>query len=206
MPLSAEQGAQVLEAHGILSCLAWGAIIPLGAVLIRVIPSKKSWIIHGAIMLLGLSMVTASFGMGLQRLWAYHHDIGKFAHTIIGTLLFAMAWVQPILGTTHHFLYQVSGQRSLISAIHVFFGRLFILIGMVNGGVGLLLRGNATRAENIAYGTVVGGIWVVYILLSLGWEIKRETRSAEEGKGRSESESSDVSSSRNMASAMAMKA
>lgn len=107
-------------------------------------------------------------------------QIGYYAHTIIGTILFAMAWAQPFLGTAHHFIYQVKGERSYISALHIFFGRIFILIGMVNGGVGLLLGGYSTRAENIAYGTLVGIIWVVYILLSLGWEVRREDRRTED--------------------------
>lgn len=77
MAISMESRVAVTQAHGIMACLAWGAIIPLGAVLIRVVPSKKAWIIHGAIMLLGLSMLTASFGMGYDSLKAYGHGVSE---------------------------------------------------------------------------------------------------------------------------------
>ena len=45
---------------------------------------------------------------------------------------------------------------------------------MINGGLGLALAKQSTRAENIIYGTLVGVIWVVYIGVTLGYEVKRD--------------------------------
>ncbi|KAI5365271.1 Putative cytochrome b561/ferric reductase transmembrane [Septoria linicola] len=164
---------RVLEAHGILASVAWAAIMPLGAILIRLIPSGKAWLVHGAVMGVGLAMFTAAFGLGLWDMSQYHSTISKFAHTIIGTVMFAFAWLQPFLSVAHHYIYQRTSKRALISAVHVYFGRLLIITGMINGGIGLATAKQSTRAENIIYGTLVGVIWVVYTLLSLGFEVKR---------------------------------
>lgn len=98
------------------------------------------------------------------------------AHTVIGTVLFAFAWLQPFLGMAHHYILLSTNKRTLISAMHILFGRILIILGMINGGLGLALAEQSTRAENVIYGTLVGIIWVAYTLVTLGYEVKRDNQ------------------------------
>lgn len=74
-------------------------------------------------------------------------------------------------------------KKTFIGAAHVYIGRLLILLGIINGGIGLLWGRTSSRAQNIAYGVVCAVVWVVYILMSLGYEVRRENRSVETAKG-----------------------
>lgn len=171
-----ELADRLKEAHGILASIAWATVMPLGAVLLRVVPSSKAWLIHGAVMGFGLVLFTSAFGLGLRDLSIYHSPVSFSAHTIIGTVLFSFAWLQPFLGVAHHYILLSTNKRTLISAIHILFGRMLIILGMINGALGLILAEQSTRAENIIYGTLVGIIWVAYTLVTLGYEIKRDNQ------------------------------
>ena len=56
---------------------------------------------------------------------------------------------------------------------HIWMGRLLITLGMINGGLGLLLSGNSTRGEQIAYGVIAGVIWVSWIFIVIAIPVKR---------------------------------
>ena len=44
---------------------------------------------------------------------------------------------------------------------------------MISGGFGLILGGDGTNAENMAYGIVAGIIWVTWISVSIWHEYRR---------------------------------
>lgn len=87
------------------------------------------------------------------------------AHPIIGIIILGLALpIQPILGTVHHVLFKrqaaqghnVTGPNLWWGRTHIWLGRAAITLGMINGGLGLQLSGNASRGEIIAYGVIAG--------------------------------------------------
>jgi hypothetical protein len=68
--------------------------------------------------------------------------------------------LQPFIGLVHHRLYisaEAEGKpKGFLLGIHKWYGRMIILLGIINGGLGLQLAAN-TRAGEIVYG-VIGGL------------------------------------------------
>lgn len=92
-------------------------------------------------------------------------------HPVIGMLLLSLITVQLMLGTRNHFLHvnrRDVGRETLLSVplgtFHVWFGRLLITLGMINGGLGFRYSDSAGRAPKIVYGVVAGVVWVTYVL------------------------------------------
>jgi hypothetical protein len=50
---------------------------------------------------------------------------------------------------------------------------LLITLGIINGGLGLLLSGDASSGEYIAYGVVAAVIWLAYIAVAAFGETKK---------------------------------
>lgn len=46
---------------------------------------------------------------------------------------------------------------------------------MINGGLGLLYSGNASRGEQIAYGVIAGVVWISWIFIVIAIPVKRGT-------------------------------
>ena len=61
------------------------------------------------------------------------------AHTRIGTIVVALLGLQPFLGYAHHALYKKVERRTIISFVHIWSGRILIVLGIVAGGLGLSL-------------------------------------------------------------------
>lgn len=90
------------------------------------------------------------------------------AHPIIGIVVFAMLLVQPLLGYIHHRQFKRYQKRKVASHLHLWDGRIAIVLGIVNGGLGLRLAG-AREELKLAYtivAAITGGSWVVLALLS----------------------------------------
>ena len=76
---------------------------------------------------------------------------------VIGLLFF-----QPFLGLAHHHVYVRSQRRTFWAQAHTWFGRGLIVLGVINGGLGMQLTGNTTKGE-IAYGVIAGVVLVIYV-------------------------------------------
>jgi len=114
---------------------------------------------------------------------AAHFRLLSDPHAIIGILLFALLFFQPIFGFLHHVLFRKYGRRQTSSYLHIWLGRICITLGMINGGLGLRLArrtgsyGAPTAASNqqvIAYGVVAGIMWTLYMLSALIGESRRK--------------------------------
>jgi hypothetical protein len=84
--------------------------------------------------------------------------------------------IQPFIGFTQHYLFRKKQKQTPASHLHIWHGRLLILLGMINGGLGLRLAGNS-RAGTIAYGVVAGVVGVAYLAFVSGFEWKKAKRS-----------------------------
>ena len=154
-------------AHGVLACLVFVGILPLGAIVVRL--AGKPWM-HGGIQGFGLAVyiIAAGLGFHLANQVDYLHE----THSIAGLLLLAVLFSMPILGIMHHRIYKKMQRRTGWSYAHIFVGRVTVLLGLLNGGSGLRLA-KASRGSMIAYGVLAGLIGSVYLGVALFGEVKR---------------------------------
>jgi len=80
--------------------------------------------------------------------------------------------LQPFLGYIHHRRYMRTQERSAWTVLHVWYGRVLILLGIINGGLGLQLASGSpaySRAGMIVYAVLAalaGFLLVVLIATS----------------------------------------
>lgn len=86
-------------------------------------------------------------------------------HSQLGIILVCLVSLQPFLGFLHHRHYLRHKQRGIISYLHIWYGRSLIILGMINGGLGLQLAGLTTdnHAFIVAYCVVVAVVAAAYI-------------------------------------------
>lgn len=76
--------------------------------------------------------------------------------------MFVLLLGQPIYGWIHHKLFRKYARRTRWSYTHINIGRISILLGMINGGLGLMLAGVTDQKIKIIYGAVAGVMAVLY--------------------------------------------
>lgn len=89
-----------------------------------------------------------------------------------------------MLGLIHHQIYRSRHSRTLWATAHVWFGRVVITLGIINGGLGLQLSGNTVKGE-IAYGVVAGVMWWLWMVVVIWSYYKRgahNDRTGEKGQ------------------------
>ncbi|PNY26704.1 Uncharacterized protein TCAP_03368 [Tolypocladium capitatum] len=128
-------------AHGILMTLVFVVGYPIGSVMM---PLIGNWIIHASWQMLVFLGMWAGFGIG----YVMANRAGWFfinTHTQLGVFVCALMGLQPVFGWLHHVYYVKHRGRGIISHIHIWYGRALIIIGIVNGGLGLQLAGTPQR-------------------------------------------------------------
>lgn len=63
------------------------------------------------------------------------------AHQVIGLIIVAALVIQLGLGLVHHSMYARSKKPTPFGRIHFFLGPFIILLGIINGGVGINFAG-----------------------------------------------------------------
>lgn len=172
--LSLSQQKSMLLAHGVLACIAFVALFPIGGILIRLANFTGLIWVHAALQLFGYLVYIIAFIMGVYM--ATHMNLMSNSHPIIGIALFMILLLQPIFGFLHHRLFKKYGHRTLWSYAHLWHGRVAILLGMVNGGLGLKLAGVASMGQKIAYGVIAALMAVIYIAAIIVGELRRRKK------------------------------
>lgn len=91
-------------------------------------------------------------------------------HPILGVVILALVAFQPLLGYLHHRQYKRTQARSTVSHLHLWNGRLLMVLGIVNGGLGLAVSGASSMAK-LGYtivAAVMGGAWLLVTVVA-GW-------------------------------------
>ncbi len=78
----------------------------------------------------------------------------------MGTVVVCLMVLQPLLGLAHHRHFVRNQSRGLVSHLHIWYGRILMVLGVVNGGLGLQL---ALASNNliIAYAVVAAAMFVL---------------------------------------------
>lgn len=82
---------------------------------------------------------------------------------------------QPILGYVHHLQYKRYQTATPYMHVHVWFGRLIVTAGLIDGLLGCLLAGKGTGII-VAYCIIAGGVWILWIVVVV-YAAKRQKRS-----------------------------
>ncbi|KAK0653133.1 hypothetical protein B0T16DRAFT_444171 [Cercophora newfieldiana] len=144
--------------HGTVMGLAFAIFMPLGAFLIRFLRVRNVVWVHTTCQLAGLALVLAGLASGI-RLARIIGQLHNNAHTVLGTVVVAALLLQPFFGFIHHRLYLRTQKGSQWATLHVWYGRVLILLGIINGGLGLQLASGSpvySKAGMIAYSVLAG--------------------------------------------------
>ncbi|KAJ8121823.1 hypothetical protein ONZ43_g1824 [Nemania bipapillata] len=164
------------SAHGILMSIVMVVLYPLGSILM---PLFGSWVLHAVWQIGSFLAMWAAFALGVILAQRTGYNFTE-NHTILGTVVVALFGVQPIGGYLHHLYYVKNQRRGLVSYGHIWYGRILIVLGIINGGLGLKLAG-AAQSLVIAYAVVAAVIFVAYMGAAVLGEVKRNRRA---GPGR----------------------
>ncbi|OAL50047.1 hypothetical protein IQ07DRAFT_653228 [Pyrenochaeta sp. DS3sAY3a] len=152
--------SKVRTAHAVLMSLAVVFWFPLGVVLLRLLKVKNTVRWHAIWQSFGLVLLIAGFGLGC---WVSRKAGSSMeSHVILGTILFVLFLIMPIIGSFHHRSFVSKGTRDYKRHIHVWGGRIILVLGFINGGTGLKLS-EAGNAGYITYGVLSGIIGVLYV-------------------------------------------
>ncbi|OQO03710.1 hypothetical protein B0A48_10375 [Cryoendolithus antarcticus] len=143
----------IITAHAVLGSLAFVLFFPLGGILIRVASFPKLWLAHAGLQIVAWIFYIIAFGIGVWMTVNYYTF--KSAHPIIGIVLFVLLAFQPALGFVHHIMFKKHSRRVVWSYGHIWLGRITILGGIINGGLGLRLA-QQTRFQAPSTGAVAG--------------------------------------------------
>ncbi|KAH7068898.1 integral membrane protein [Paraphoma chrysanthemicola] len=168
---------KVRTAHGIITSLAVLIWFPLGMVLLRMLKVKNTVWWHAIWQGIGLGLMTAGFGMGRWLSGKAKHN--NEPHIILGTIIFILFLLMPIAGFLHHKHFAAKGARDYKRHIHVWGGRVLLILGLVNGFTGLKLA-KAKGGLYAAYGVVAGVFVAAYIGI---WYFVRRRKNAVCGDG-----------------------
>jgi hypothetical protein len=147
-------------AHGILMGLAFLIFLPLGAILLHLFSFPGLVWLHAGTQLFAWALSIAGMGLGI---WIANAEMRlSDTHPIIGLVVVSVLAFQPIGGYVHHLIWKKQHKKTLLTTSHIWTGRSLIILGMINGGLGLQLTGNTTGGE-IAYGVIAGVVGVTYI-------------------------------------------
>lgn len=164
-----------------LASLAFVVLFPIGGIIVRLASFRGLWWIHGLFQIFAYFLYIAAFAIGIYL--ATQARMLHLTHPIIGIVLFVLLFFQPILGYLHHAMFKKHSRRVVWSYGHIWLGRGIIVLGIVNGGLGLQLA-QRTRAfapssgAVIAYSVVAGVIGLIYLASIIFGEIKRKGSSA----------------------------
>ena len=61
-----DQAMSIRQVHGVLAAIAFVGLFPIGAILMRVIPGRFAWIIHGVFQILAYGVYIAAAALGIQ--------------------------------------------------------------------------------------------------------------------------------------------
>lgn len=143
------------------------------------LPGSKNMLwVHAACQIFGLIVLILGFAMGV---WTsiIHTEIYTDRHSILGTVIVGLFLIQPALGMIHHRNYASKGRRTIWSDLHVYFGRILLILSIVNGGIGIQYAANSPNGE-IGYGVTAGVIFLVYVGVAGLWYMRRPGKEEEQ--------------------------
>ncbi|KAL2256513.1 hypothetical protein VTK26DRAFT_1558 [Humicola hyalothermophila] len=181
-PFDIDEATRVRAVHGMLAAAAMVALFPGGAVLMRVLPGRLALWAHALAQMVALCVLVAGVAMGIRLVRIVRlpfveggsilSDPDMNYHPIIGLVVAACLLLQPVLGFIHHAKFKQVRRRQVWSYLHLFNGRIFITLGIVNGALGLWQARASGKLKSAYIGAAVA-MWAVWMLVALWGECRR---------------------------------
>lgn len=159
-----------LVAHSVIMTATFAALYPLGSMLM---PLTGSWVAHAIWQAVAFIMMWVGFGLGI-RVAQDRNMLFNNAHTKLGTSVVVLLLIQPILGVMHHKYFLKYRERGAISYAHIWWGRILLILAVVNGGLGFKLA-NAGNSAVIAYAIIAAVCFGIYAIVK-SWAVVRRGR------------------------------
>merc|ERR1711939_1222136 len=151
-------------AHAIVMPLVFVLLFPLSALTIYLPYHEKVRHIHAPLQVVSVILMLVGLGLGVKL--ANKLDEVDQYHQVIGYIVVAwMVFFQPALGLWQHLHFRKKGTRSPMGHGHRWLGRAFILLGIVNGGLGFKQAGTVGSDDVPTYSVVVYSIVTVVVFL-----------------------------------------
>lgn len=117
--------------HAIIMIGCLLGLMPLGVLLLRV----GGWVrLHGINQGVAAIGIIVGFALGVKSSTLYNRSRSfNTAHQIIGLLVFIFVIAQFVLGFMHHRTFKRTQQTTKFAPIHVWLGRVVIVVGVANG-------------------------------------------------------------------------
>jgi hypothetical protein len=165
------------QGHAIVMSLVFVVLMPLAALTLYLPYTKKVPHIHAPLQILSIILVIAGLALGVQLAkplsltTGYHQIVG---YVVVAILLSA----QPTLGLLQHLHFRRTGTRSGMGLAHQWLGRTVIILGVVNGGLGMRQSGPVGTSwvptyAPILYATVAAVVFLIYIAVVVGTAMKK---------------------------------
>ncbi|KLU84137.1 hypothetical protein MAPG_03182 [Magnaporthiopsis poae ATCC 64411] len=154
--------SKMLIAHGLIMALLFVVLFPLASM---AMPLFGKWKLHGGIQTFNFILMWIGFALGVVMAKQFGM-LFKDTHTTLGTVVVCLLILQPFLGYAHHMHYVKHQRRGLVSYVHIFWGQSLMVIGVVNGGLGLQAM-SADSKLIIAYAVVTAVVFALYIAVKV---------------------------------------
>lgn len=89
--------------------------------------------------------------------------------------------VQPALGQLHHQNFVKTGSRGIFSYVHLWWGRIFLVLGVINGGLGFQLS-HSKESYIVAYSIVSVACYLIYLVVKVMATVRHQKRAGNAGK------------------------
>ncbi|KAI1610459.1 hypothetical protein EDD36DRAFT_326645 [Exophiala viscosa] len=164
-------------AHAVFGACAFLLFFPLGGTIMLISRHPNAVYIHAALQTFAYIIFTAAAGMGI---WMARkvHTMNDY-HPIIGLVMLAFLTIQPLTGLVSHIFRVQSPRVAYLAKAHLWFGRILITVGIINGGLGFQFASTFPGRQwptgpRIAYGAIATLVWILYVSVIAAWsELKR---------------------------------
>lgn len=178
---TADNTISLRRSHGTIMSVTFVLLFPLAALTLYLPFTKRVLFIHAPLQLIGTLLMIVGLATGIilgnriNELDAYHMIIG---YIIVASLIL----FQPLLGLLQHIYFRRHQSRSKMGVIHQALGRVMIILGIINGGLGFNITGPVgsryvPRGPVIAYAVLAGLVALFYVAVVLLVGRRRATRS-----------------------------
>jgi hypothetical protein len=158
--------------------LVFLVLIPFAALTLYLPYTKRVPHIHAPLQILSIILVIVGLALGVRLAKPLGLTTGY--HQVIGYVLVAIILsAQPILGLLQHLHFRNTGTRSGMGVGHQWLGRIVIIIGVVNGGLGMRQSGPVgdgwvPNYAPIVYSTVAAVVFLIYVAVVMGTALRKK--------------------------------
>lgn len=165
--------------HAIVMSLVFVVLMPFVALTLYLPYTKKVPHIHAPLQILSIILVIVGLALGVRLAKPLGLTAGY--HQIVGYTVVAILFsVQPVLGLLQHLHFRKTGTRSGMGLGHQWLGRTVIILGVVNGGLGMRESGPVGDSwvptyAPILYGIVAAVVLLIYLAVVVGTAMRKRT-------------------------------